>query len=148
MRRAALHLREVRPGRGQQREQRTALHAEAEQSRIEPRVTHVHDGTAAGVLAEQSADARTVRERGVEQAHLPQHVHADRLQQEARADGSEFRRLFEDLDALPIARQQDRGRLPGGAVADDCDVQHAAHAKVPLACVAGSTIVREVATAG
>jgi len=119
----AMHGLDFGPRLRQQREQRTALHAEAEQARIESGIAHVHDSASVGVVAKQPVDPGTVLECAIEQAHFPQHMQADRLQQEAGADRAENLGLFENFDAMTVARQCDRCRLPRGSVTDDRDSQ-------------------------
>jgi hypothetical protein len=76
----------------------------------------------------QARDRRAVHKHLVEQSHAPQRGQAGRLQQEAGADRTRGRGLFEDLDAMSVAREGNRGGLAAGAVSDDGD----AHKKAPL----------------
>ena len=101
---------------------RAPLHAQAEQPGVESRVAHVHHRATAGRFAIQPVHASTMRHHVGQQAQFPQHLQTGGLQQEAGADGSEFRGTLEHLHAVAVARQQQGRRLAGGAVADDRDV--------------------------
>jgi hypothetical protein len=70
----------------QQREQGPALHAQAVQARIQAVIAHVHHRTFARRVAIQAVHRRGMRAHCVEQAHLPQHLQAAGLQQEAGTD--------------------------------------------------------------
>ncbi len=122
-----------RPGIGQQREQGTALHAQTEQARIQPRVAHVHHRTAARRFPIQPAHPPAMRQRGIQQAQFPQHLQAGWLQQESGADRAQLRRAFEYLHCMSVARQQQRQCLPGSAVSDDGDMSFPHPCGVPLA---------------
>jgi 3-hydroxyacyl-CoA dehydrogenase len=84
-------------------------------------IAHVHDRAAFGVRAVQPLDARAARDRRFAKAELRQDAEAGRLQQESGADGFQLCALLEDLDVVAVAREENRGGLPGGAVSDDRD---------------------------
>ena len=118
-----MHAATFAPRIVQQGEQRTALHAQAEEVRRQFAVAHVHDRASGGGFTEQPADARTVREGVVEQPQFPQHRQPGGLEQEAGAYRAEDGRALEDLNLVAIAREQQRRSLAGGTKADDPDAQ-------------------------
>jgi hypothetical protein len=71
----------------------------------------VHHGAAAMRGAMQARDRRAVREHFVQQTHAPQRGEPCRLQQEAGADRTRGRCLFEDLDAMPSREEREGSRL-------------------------------------
>ena len=139
-----------RPRIRQQREQRATLHAQAEQARIQTAVPHVHHGATARRFAVQAIDPSAMRQHVGQQAQFPQHLQAGRLQQETCADRTRFRRTFEDLHPVPVAREQQRGGLAGGAVSDDGDVQrfHSGDFSVAPAQGSGMQALKNPAGAG
>ena len=123
---------------------------QAEQARIQTAVPHVHHGATARRFAVQAIDPSAMRQHVGQQAQFPQHLQAGRLQQETRADRTRFRRTFEDLHPVPVAREQQRGGLAGGAVSDDGDVQrfHSGDFSVAPAQGSGMQALKNPAGAG
>lgn len=109
--------------RGKDGKQRATLQAKAVQSRIKPGVADVEDTLALRCIAIQPINAPTMPEDFIEQAHFPQDLQTDRLQQQARANRSGCCGLFEHLNAMPIARKQNRCGLARRAQSDDCNAQ-------------------------
>jgi hypothetical protein len=69
----------------------------------------------------QAANLHAMREHRIEQAEPPEHGEPDGLQQESRAHRAQHGGLLEDIEPMPVARQQCRAGLSGRAVTDDGD---------------------------
>jgi hypothetical protein len=98
---AGMQLARTRTRPVQQREQRPTLHAEAVQARIQAVIAHVHHRALARRIAIQTVHRRRMRAHGIKQAHLPQHLQAAGLQQEAGANRPRRGHAFEDLTSWP-----------------------------------------------
>jgi hypothetical protein len=70
----------------------------------------------------------------IEGAEAAEHVLPERLEQQAVADRLEFRRAFEDVDAVPRAGEQPRDGAAGDAAPDDGDRKW-----LPQTCLPGVT---------
>ncbi|KAG0931654.1 hypothetical protein G6F68_017361 [Rhizopus microsporus] len=112
----------------QQREQRAALHAQPMQARVQAVVAHVHHRALARRIAVQAVYGCGMRAHGVEQAHLPQHLQATGLQQEACADRPRRGHALENVHLMTITGEQDGQGLSSGAVANHGDAQSFLHA--------------------
>ena len=107
------------PGRIEQLEQGPTLHAQPVQTPVQLLVADVHHRFAAGRLAKQPADDRTMLQCLVQQPHPPQHLQPAGLQQEARAHRAGLGRLLEHLHIDTGTAEQYRQGLSSSAITDD-----------------------------
>jgi hypothetical protein len=93
--------------------------SQAEQVGSERGVLDLEDRSAREGVAEESADDAPSGERGLQERESPQNREARRLEEEARADGSERSGPFKDVNLVPVRGEERGGGGSGGARTDD-----------------------------
>lgn len=103
------------------------MHAHAAEIGVEVSVGDREHDAAAIVLAVEPVNGVAELKDARERAEFVEHGKADGLQQDARADRPEMRRLFKEMDVVVLTREQNGGRLTGGSTTDDGNAEWAGH---------------------